>query len=216
MEPVLSFLISRWRAVRRVASTLRALQGPARVAAIGRLLEWPGRRDRRVREALAAQSTRLVIVCHGNIMRSAFAVAYLRQQAPALADRIVGAGTHATAGRAAQDSALRVAPAFGVSLADHGAQPLEAVGLTAQDVVVCMDRANEANVIARWAALAPRVFLIGDLGAVPAGAGRDVVDPYARGDEATRVAFARIQGNAQAWLAVLTPPPTGEQNPPRR
>ena len=206
----------QWREVRRVVSMLRALPWSARAAAVGRLLEWPGRRGRRVREALAAQPTRLVIVCHGNIMRSAFAVAYLRQQAPALAERIVGAGTHATVGRAAQDSALRVAPAFGVSLAGHGAQPLEAVGLTAQDVVVCMDRANEANVIARWGALAPRVFLIGDLGEVPPGSGRDVADPYARGDEATRVAFARIQRNAQAWLAVLSPPPVAEQNPPRR
>ena len=168
-----------------------------------------------MRAALAAPSARLVIVCHGNIMRSAFAVAYLRQQAPALADRIVGAGTHAKSGRAAQDSALRVAPEFGVSLADHGAQPLEAVGLTAQDVVVCMDRANEANVVARWGALAPRVFLIGDLGAVLPGAGRDVADPYARGDAATRVAFGRIQGHARAWLAVLSGPPAGAPTPPR-
>lgn len=140
-------------------------------------------------------------------MRSAFAVAYLHQCSPKHARQIVGAGTHAALGRAAQDSALRVAPEFGVSLALHSAQPLETVALREGDVIVCMDRANEATVMTRCPSLAERVFLIGDITAQDAPermlSSRDVADPYARGDETTRVAFTLIREHANRWLTVL-------------
>jgi len=188
-----------------VVFLLRTLTGAARWAAVGRLLETQQARSARLARAAAATPQRLVFVCHGNIMRSAFAVAYLRQQAPALAKRVVGSGTHAKLGRAAQESALRVAPEFGVSLADHTAQPLDAVGLGADDVIICMDRFNEANVIARYPALAASVFLVGDIEAEPPVAGRDVPDPYAKGDEATRVAFRRVSAFADEWRRLLLP-----------
>ena len=193
----------RLRTARRLASLLRHLSAPARRAAIGRLLESGGARRRRLARATASAPARLIIVCHGNIMRSAFAVAYLQQLVPAVAGRIVGAGTNATVGRAAQDSALRVAPEFGVPLDAHTAMPLDHVTVGAGDVIVCMDRANEANVIARYAAHAERVFLIGD-GASDAAADRVVADPYALGDEATRVAFRQILAHATRWLVLIT------------
>jgi protein-tyrosine-phosphatase len=198
----LSFILQRWRAARRIAGLLRSLPGPARRVAVGRLLEPATARRRRLAAVIAAHPERLIIVCHGNIMRSAFAVAYLRQLAPERAARVVGAGSHATAGRAAQDSALRVAPEFGVSLASHAALPLASVTVGAGDVIVCMDRANEANVIARYGSYAERVFLVGD-GVENAATDRVVVDPYARGDEATRVAFQQVVEHAQRWLAVI-------------
>ena len=191
------------RTARRLASLLRHLNGSARRAAIGRLLESSAARRLRLARAAAAAPERLIVVCHGNIMRSAFAVAYLKQLAPGVAPRIVGAGTNATVGRLAQDSALRVAPEFGVTLDTHTALPLHSVTLGAGDVIVCMDRANEANVIARYPAHATRVFLIGD-GASDDAADRVIVDPYARGDDATRVAFQQIVAHAPRWLALIT------------
>jgi protein-tyrosine-phosphatase len=140
-------------------------------------------------------------------MRSAFAVAYLHQCSPKHARQIVGAGTHAAPGRAAQDSALRVAPEFGVSLAAHLAQPLQAMALSEGDVIVCMDRANEATVMTRYPLLAERVFLIGDIAALSSResplSSRDVADPFARGDEETRVAFTMILEHANHWLTAL-------------
>jgi protein-tyrosine-phosphatase len=164
--------------------------------AIRRLLESPAARDRRLEAAFAAPPGRLVFVCHGNIMRSAFAVAYLRARAPELSHRIVGAGTHAVAGRAAQDSAVRTAPEFGVSLDGHQAQPLALAAVDATDVVVCMDRANEANVVVAAGHVAERVFLVGDVGAPS----REVVDPYGRGDDATRAAFSDVARLAGEWV----------------
>ena len=192
----------RLRSARRVASLLRNLNGPAHKAAIGRLLESSGARRVRLARAATAAPARLIIVCHGNIMRSAFAVAYLRQLAPEIALRILGAGTNATVGRAAQDSAVRVSPEFGVPLDAHTALPLDRVTLGAHDVIVCMDRANEANVIARYATHAERVFLVGD-GADDTLADRSVEDPYARGDDATRAAFQQIVAHVRRWLALI-------------
>ncbi len=173
------------------------------MAAIGRLLERAATRRRRLDAVIAAAPERLVIVCHGNIMRSAFAVAYLRQQAPELASRIIGAGTHATAGRPAQDSARRVSPEFGVPLDTHAATPLDLVTVGAGDVILCMDRANEANVLSRHPMHAARVFLIGD-GASDDPIDRTIVDPYARGDDATRLAFQQILAHAPRWLSLVT------------
>ena len=189
-------------ALRSFASLLKQLPWPARLAALQRIVETPSARRARLAQAMSTPAERLVIVCHGNIMRSAFAVAHMQQQAPHLASRLVGAGTHATAGRLAQDSALRIAREFGVPLDTHRAQPLDLVTLGATDVIVCMDRANEANVMACYPAQASRVFLIGDV-ATDDSNERAVIDPYARGDDATRAAFQQIIQHSRTWRSVL-------------
>jgi protein-tyrosine phosphatase len=147
-----------------------------------------------------------VFVCHGNIMRSAFATEVARASQPVLAARIVGAGTHATTGRPAQDSAIRVAPAFGVSLEAHTASSLEALAITAHDVVVCMDIMNEANVLAR-VTHAERVFLVGDIvaaeGADDTGGSREVHDPYGKGDQVTQAAFTELARLAVRWAGAF-------------
>jgi protein-tyrosine-phosphatase len=169
------------------------------MAAVRRLIESDAARQRRLTNALSTPPGRLVFVCHGNIMRSAFAAAYLRRQHPEHAAHIAGAGTHATDGRAAQASAMLVAQEMGVSLDTHTAQSLKSVGLVESDIVICMDRANEANILAFSEAAAPRVFVIGDVTpGIPASA-RVVRDPYARGDVATRDAFTLIRENADRW-----------------
>jgi protein-tyrosine-phosphatase len=197
--------------VRRWLWVLRTLPAPARRWALRRLFEVPSSRQRRLGAALAGAQGRRVFVCHGNIMRSAFATEIARDAQPALAPRIVGAGTHATTGRAAQDSALRVAPAFGVSLHGHTATSLQVAAIGAHDVVVCMDVMNEANVLASGVP-AERVFLVGDVLAVaqgpasdgpandgPTPAGREVLDPYGKGDSVTHDAFGALAQLARHW-----------------
>ena len=67
--------------VRQLVSLLRHLNGPARRAALGRLLESSAARRLRLVRASEATPERSIHVCYGNIMRSAFAVAYLHQLA---------------------------------------------------------------------------------------------------------------------------------------
>ena len=192
--------IRRWR---RRLWTLRVLRGDARRWAVRRLLEGSAARERRLAAAAVGDAGRLVFVCHGNIMRSAFAVQVARAHAPQWADRIVGGGTHARAGRPAQMEALAVSRVLGQPLDDHAATPLEALALSPYDVVICMDALNEANVLAAVPGAAARVFRAGDIRAGDETAhhgDREIVDPYARGEEATRDAFVRVTVLTRAWV----------------
>lgn len=192
--------------LRHLVWVLRTLPPASRRWVVRRFLESRTARLRRLAIALDGASGRLVFVCHGNIMRSAFATEVARAALPALSARIVGAGTHAKDGRPAQDSARRVAPTFGVSLDTHLASTLETVRITDADVVVCMDIMNEANVLAHGAP-AERVFLVGDIAQRGAARDRDVsrevADPYGKGDDVTRLAFESLAALARDWTRVF-------------
>ena len=117
---------------------------------------------------------------------------------------MVGGGTHAKAGRPAQDAALTVAAQMQLPLTDHRARPLDALMLREHDVIVCMDALNEANVLAAYPALAPRVFRVGDIGAVREMvplADRELHDPYGKGELVTRAAFEVLRSLASGWAA---------------
>lgn len=174
----------------------------ARWSAISRLLESDASRKRRLQNAFETVPARMIFVCHGNIMRSAFAQVLFRETAPGHRDRILGAGTHAKNGRPAQDSAISVAEDFGISLANHCATNLESIELADGDVIICMDRANEANTIARFGWLKHRVFLIGDATSSHIR-DRTVTDPYAKGDGATKAAFIQIEKHVKCWRESL-------------
>lgn len=139
-------------------------------------------------------------------MRSAFAAELARHAFPELAARIVGGGTHAVSGRAAQDSALRVGAELGTALDRHAATAIATLELTRQDVVVCMDAQNEANVLATYPAFAARVFRVGDICATnetfslaQALPDRELRDPYGLGDMRTREAFQLLQPLVLQW-----------------
>lgn len=191
------------RQLKRLLFMWRTLPADARGWLLRRQWERATVREQRVAAALASATGRLVFVCHGNIMRSAFATVVARSARPAVAARVVGAGTHATQGRPAQDSALRVAAHMDLPLAQHQATPLVALQLCAQDVVVCMDAMNEANVLAQYPLLAPRVFRVGDVCASGVTVEREIADPYGKGDAVTEQAFARVAELAKRWVERL-------------
>jgi len=147
---------------------------------------------------------RLVFVCHGNIMRSAFATRVVQEQYPQHAMRVIGGGTHASTGQPAQDVARTVASAMRFPMADHSATPIESLTLSEHDVIVCMDAMNEANVLAEYPSIAPRVFRVGDIQAVSETmllTDREVHDPYGKGEAVTRVAFEALRTLADGWAA---------------
>lgn len=198
------------RRIRRTLGLLRRLSPAARRVAISRLLETRASRTQRLRSALATRPDTLLFICHGNIMRSAFAAAWVNQQYPNLGMRVIGAGTNATRGRPAQEVAQRVAAQMGTPLDGHSATPLSESEPGSSALLVCMDRANEANTATLWPNYASRVFLIGDideLGMTDSALGepneRWVADPYAMGDEVTKAAFERIKRLATVWADAL-------------
>jgi protein-tyrosine-phosphatase len=208
-------LLGRWRRLLQALSV-------AELREVARVIREPAARRRaRLERLTLGGDGRLIFVCHGNIMRSAFATAVVRAAGGALAGRTLGAGTHARAGRAAQDDALAAAPAFGVSLADHQATPIADLALREEDVLVGMDLANVGRLRTLPGVDPARVFLIGDaLEPAPTSlAERVVEDPYGHGPTVTHRAFARVREGAVAFsrrLAVVTERAGGETPPKGR
>lgn len=195
--------------VRQVLGLLWRLPGGSRGPAILRLLESRTARRRRLEKALRQPAQTVVFVCHGNIMRSAFAAAWTQSHHPGLSRRILSAGTHAILGRRAQQSALAVAEVLKCPLIAHRATPLSAITPSGDTLFICMDKANEANTVARFPRCSERVFLIGDvqeLGRQEACGivAREVRDPYDLGNPVTLDAFQAIVKLLDLWAAAIT------------
>jgi len=143
-----------------------------------RVRSWLGRPVRaeaqRWRDTRAPRS--LVFVCHGNIMRSAFAAARLRQllggSGPAVA--VTSAGVWAQEGKAAEPAARRAAAALGVNLDDHRATPLTTDIVSRADIILVMDFYNLADVFARFPQARGKTQLL----SAPGGREREIADPY--------------------------------------
>lgn len=216
------------RGARHTLWLLRTLPPGASEWMLRRRFERKSARARRLARALAEREGRLIFVCHGNIMRSAFAAAVARQTVPQHARDVQSCGTHANSGGLAERTALVVAEEMGVSLEEHRSSNFTDLQLSADDLVVCMDRGNEARVI-HYLGQGRRVFLVGDIDvlaraehAQPVAAGmqtgsqgetvpggrlgtadgaweREVPDPFGKGAEVTREAFARLSQRAAWW-----------------
>ena len=119
----------------------------------------------------------VLLVCHGNIMRSAYAEARLRSLVDPAAVNVLSAGVAAKDGTPAAPDAIRVASARGVDLENHGARRLTRELVNRADAILVMDFANEARLLAEFPDAAPRVALLGTFGNEP-GADDEIADPY--------------------------------------
>jgi protein-tyrosine phosphatase len=112
---------------------------------------------------------------------------------------VTSAGLAARDGRAAEPVARRVAAEFGVSLDGHSARRVSAADLESADVVLVMDRRNEAVALARARRIANKLFL---LGAYLGNEGApEISDPYGRGEPAARACFEKLNGAVGAFAA---------------
>ena len=137
------------------------------------------------------QARRLVLVCSGNIMRSAFAEAYLaklfssQHGGPA----IISAGLDAQPGRPADPIAGNIAQNHKLSLEDHRARALATLELTENDVIFVMERTQVAEATRRYPAHASRIYLLTALNpSLPI----DIVDPNGEGPATCQAIFHQI------------------------
>jgi protein-tyrosine-phosphatase len=122
----------------------------------------------------------VLFVCHGNIIRSAFAEHLARRRmTEAGRDDVVleSAGLHAKPGRPADPRACSVAATYGVSLEAHVSRSVTPAQVSSADLIVVMDHRNEAEIVAEFKT-APRSVLL--LGGVLPGPERSspIRDPY--------------------------------------
>ncbi len=131
--------------------------------------------------ALPSVVNSVLFVCHGNIMRSASAAQFLRDdlKSAGIVDvRVSSAGTHARDGKAADPRVKRAARQLGVSLDDHGAALLTTDMVASHDVIFAMDDLNVANIVTMFPESRDKLMLFGGLSELGVYHPREIADPY--------------------------------------
>jgi protein-tyrosine phosphatase len=158
-------------------------------------LAWQRRLGSTLRHSITAARTRmLVTVCHGNILRSAYAEALLKQ--PEVAVRVPGlrvssAGLHTVAGTPADPRGVEVAREHGLDLTRHRSTLLDAQLVANADLLLVMDHVNAAEVVSRHPDAADKVVLLGSFD--PARRDDAVIpDPYSGDLRMVRASYSRV------------------------
>lgn len=138
-------------------------------------------------EVLARSVTRRVlIVCYGNIYRSAFVEVYLtRRSIPGL--QVRSAGLHPEAHRRVPPRHVQMSQSFGVDLSAHRSAVLTADDLAWADLIILMDRHNWQALIERGAVRERLVWL----GALDGGT-IEIPDPYQLDDAHAQRIVSRL------------------------
>jgi protein-tyrosine-phosphatase len=144
----------------------------------------------------------VIFVCEGNIMRSPMAHALLRDYLDLAGVTsnisVSSAGFAALANRPADDRAIRLASKFGVSLDGHSTQPLTAQQIGQADMVVIMDRINEAKMLVLYPEAMKKTFFLGAFQDAPlAPADIEIADPYEGSIEQVHECFCKIESHVR-------------------
>jgi protein-tyrosine-phosphatase len=131
----------------------------------------------------------VLIVCHGNIIRSAFAAGLMAQMLGPSRVRVVSAGVEATPGRPPHPIALRIAAQHRVDLSRHAASRVSAEAMRASDVVFAVDVTQFVALRSRFPEARDKVFLLTSLAPwTPL----EIADPIFGDDHAFEACFAHI------------------------
>jgi protein-tyrosine-phosphatase len=140
---------------------------------------------------------RLLIVCYGNIYRSPFVEAFIRQSVHT-GIQVRSAGFHAVADRPSPDRHVSMSRDFGVSLAGHRSRVIGKADLEWADVIVLMDRLNWARLRVMGAEPGKLVWL----GAFQKGS-VEIPDPYGLGEDEARRVLERLNTASEALCLEL-------------
>lgn len=152
-------------------------------------------RSRIVRELLHRRavdswvaSRRPAFVCRGNICRSPFAGAFVRQR---LADvACIDAGVTARPGESSPPEAVEVARDYGVDLSTHRARRLERADFDRIDSLYVFDARNWFDLVRMFPSIARRVHLVGSLSS---DLGSPIVeDPYGGDSDAYDATYSHL------------------------
>jgi protein-tyrosine phosphatase len=178
-------------ALRTIGWTLRHL--PDR-------LFHPLRRRRAIVRLGRQRPASLLLVCHGNVMRSPYAEAVLRRLLGARSRVRVASAGFIGSDRATHPVALEGAASRGVDLGSHRSRLVSPVILRDADLVVVMDNHQRRALCKRFGVGGQSVVVLGDLDPWPV-ATRAIEDPYNRPRAVLDVVYARID----RCLATLAP-----------
>jgi protein-tyrosine-phosphatase len=147
----------------------------------------------------------ILIVCHGNIIRSAFAARLMAQMLDTSGVRVVSAGVEATPGRPPHPIALRIAARHRVDLSRHAASRVSAEEMRASDVVFAVDVTQFVTLRSRFPEARDKIFLLTSLAPwTPL----EIADPIFGDDHAFETCFAHITKAVDPIGRVIAEPVT--------
>ena len=137
----------------------------------------------------------VLFVCHGNIMRSAAAAGFLRDElrvAGITNVRVASAGTHAHDHRAADARAQEAARQLG-SLRDHSAMKLTPKLVAEHDVIFAMDELNYVNIATSYPEARGKLLLFGGMTSSGTYRPHEIADPYMTSAGEVNATIAQIK-----------------------
>lgn len=152
-----------------------------------------GRQRRAARERLKARPKGILVICTGNICRSPYAEALLRQSLGTkglVGTRVESAGFIGP-GRPAEPRGFALAEARGVDLSAHRSRLVQPDDAGNFDLVVAMTYRHRDDVMRKLGIGSDRVVLLGDFD--PEGDAREIPDPFGQSDAVFQRVFARIE-----------------------
>jgi protein-tyrosine-phosphatase len=157
-----------------------------------------------LRQALRSAES-LLVMCHGNIIRSPFATRLISQ---ALAGRspvtVMSAGLGARPGNPTHPTALRAANARSVDLSGHHASAVEPDRVAASDVIFVMDVSQIAEVRERFPDASRKTFLLTCLAPeLPL----EIADPINRDETAYHACYEQIARAVRPIIRTLAAHP---------
>jgi len=136
----------------------------------------------------------VLVVCTGNICRSPMAERMLQAApGPEGPDRVESAGIGALVGAGADPHAVAVMDEIGLDLRGHTARSIDSVDVARFDLILVMERGQQAWLARHFPELRGRTFRIGHWQE------RDVPDPFRRPKAAFRAARDQLQEAVFQW-----------------
>lgn len=137
------------------------------------------------------------MICTGNICRSPYAEAALAARAPHLS--VSSAGLSAMVDQGADETAMEVSRARGLSLDAHRPRQMSTPIIANADLIMVMDDGHLERLVRRYPEARGKTFKLGKwLG------NKDIVDPYLRNAEFFGLVYDEIDNAIESWLPHLS------------
>jgi protein-tyrosine phosphatase len=179
-----------------IAAFLSSMMHAALVRLRSRVALLRARSDTR-RNLSGRRIDSILVICHGNIYRSPFVEALVRQS-PLRPGAIRSAGFHPVGGRHSPQRHQDMSREFGVALQEHVSSVVSSDDLQRADIIVLMDRYNWVR-LRKLGAQPQKLVWIGALTSGPV----EIPDPYHLDDAAARKVLARLQAGTAELIRIL-------------
>lgn len=152
-------------------------------------------------QRLAFAPTSVVIVCKGNICRSAFAEFALKRLLYGKCVSVSSFGLDAVDGTPPPPETVRIAKEWGLDLSNHHAKSRHGSQIDSADVVIVMELAQYKRLLELFPQKRKNLFLLKQFAPFPDNLLCNVDDPFGRGEATFRRCFGQIYRALQKFSA---------------